>query len=266
MHKLIDTHALLLAWSRAPWDEAVCGFAVMQVDQIAVRSAAARADMQLFEQARDAAGAGLVSCRLLHDRLAESMLLEACGFRFIEMMYAPHLALAAGDVVDQASDRDADQAAGQDGALRIVRAGPADMDAILAVAASAFQHERFKMDFRLDASISDRRFHNWVANTPGHATQQLYGLYDQQRLVAFFITELQADGTCYWHLNAVAPDAQGQGYGRRAWRAMLGHARQLGAQRVRTSVAARNTRVLAMYARLGFTLPAPSMTFHWVRA
>jgi RimJ/RimL family protein N-acetyltransferase len=46
---------------------------------------------------------------------------------------------------------------------------------------------------------------------------------------------------------------------------MLRHARRIGAQRVRTSVVARNTRVLSLYARLGFTLPAPAMTFHWVK-
>ncbi len=251
MSEAIDTGALELSWFRTPWDEAVCGFPVFQIDRIAVRGPGARDDMRRFEEARAHAGAGLVSCRLPHDRLAESMLLEACGFRFIEMMYAPSLKL------DATADADA--------GLTIAPATPADMPAVREIAASAFQHERFKMDHRLDPAISDRRFYNWVAATPAHPSQRLYVVSDQGRLIAFVIVELQADGTCYWHLNAVAPAAQGQGYGRRVWSAMLGHARQMGAARVRTSVAARNTRVLALYARLGFTLAPPSMTFHWVR-
>ena len=65
-------------------------------------------------------------------------------------------------------------------------------------------------------------------------------------------------------INAVAPGAQGQGYGWRAWQAMLAQAHLEGAERVRTAIVARNHRVLNLYARLGFRFPAPLMTFHWV--
>jgi ribosomal protein S18 acetylase RimI-like enzyme len=253
MSELIETPSLLLKWIRAPWDEAVCPFPVIQIDQIKVRGDGAREDMRAFADARARIGAGLVSCRLPHDKLAESMLLEACGFRFIEMLYAPHLDLAAVDATMQQDE------------LTIARATEADMPALLRIAGSAFQNERFKVDPRLDPAISDRRFQNWVASTASHPVQQLYVISDHGRLIAFFIVELQADGTCYWHLNAVAPDAQGQGYGRRVWSGMLLHAKRSGAQQVRTSVVARNTRVLSLYARLGFTLPAPAMTFHWVK-
>jgi RimJ/RimL family protein N-acetyltransferase len=253
MSELIETASLRLKWKRAPWDEAVCQFPVIQIDQIEVRGDGARVDMRAFEHARERIGAGLVSCRLGHDRLAESMLLEACGFRFIEMLYAPQLDLVALDASVMQDE------------LTIELATEEHMPALLRIAGSAFQNERFKMDPRLDPSISDRRFQNWVASTPGHPTQQLYVIFDHGRLIAFFIVELQADGTCYWHLNAVAPDAQNQGYGRRVWSGMTRHANRLGAHQVRTSVAARNTRVLSLYARLGFTLPAPVMTFHWVK-
>jgi ribosomal protein S18 acetylase RimI-like enzyme len=252
MAESIDTSSLRLRWIRAPWDEAVCPFPVMQIDDIEVLGADAERDMQRFEAARDEVGAGLVSCRLSHDKLKESMLLEACGFRFIEMLYNPVVEL------DQLA------AADQDGLL-IERARLEQMPALLEIAGSSFRNERFRLDHRLDPAISDKRYQNWVANTPAHPVQQLYAISEHGRLLAFFITELQRDGTCYWHLNAIAPDAQGQGYGRRVWTAMVEHARTMGARRVRTSVVARNTRVLSLYAKLGFTLPAPSMTFHWVR-
>ena len=251
MPDVIDTPSLLLQWTRAPWDEAVCPFPVIQIEHVEVRGAHARADMRGFEAVRARIGAGLVSCRLPHDKLHESMLLEDCGFRFIEMLYAPCLELA---------DVDAD---GQPEDLSIELATQADMAAIQDIAGVAFTNERFLMDYRLDPAISGKRFERWVASTPAHPAQRLYRIADRGRLVAFFIVELKADGTCYWHLNALAPDAQGQGYGRRVWLAMVRQAKRLGAQRVQTSVVARNTRVLSLYARLGFTLPAPAMTFHW---
>lgn len=252
MPELIDTPALRLEWIRAPWDEAVCAYPVIQINHIEVRSAGARAAMRSFEEARAALGTGLVSCRLPHDRLAESMLLEECGFRFIEMLYAPCLELDGGPVADTP------------GAPQVSLTTEADMPTLLAIASNAFHNERFRMDRRLDPSISDRRYQSWVASTPGHPRQQLYTIADAGRILAFFIIELQPDGTCYWHLNALAEDARGKGNGRRVWLAMIAHARRMGAVRVRTSVVARNVRVLSLYAKLGFVLPPPSMTFHWV--
>jgi ribosomal protein S18 acetylase RimI-like enzyme len=247
----LSTASLHLTWIRAPWDEVVCQFPVIQIDRIEVLGAHAMDDMALFAAERDRVGARLVSCRLPHDRMAESMLLEACGFRFIEMLYAPEYTLNASDA------EHADT-------LTVRRALEADLPPLLAIAGASFQHERFKVDPRLDPAISDLRYQNWVATSLRHPSQELYVITDGERLIAFFITETLADDTCYWHLNAIAPDAQGQGYGRRVWSSMMRHATLAGARRVRTSVVARNSRVLNLYARLGFAFSAPKMTFHWV--
>lgn len=210
-------------------------------------------DMQMFERERDRLGAGLVSCRLPHECLTESMLLEDHGFRFIEMLYGPELDSSAFKMDEHVA------------LLAVARASEDDLPTLLGIARTAFHNERFKMDPRLDPDVSDQRFQNWVASSLRHPTQELYVICDGARRIAFFITELLDDGTCYWHLNAVALDAQGQGYGRRAWLSMLNHAAQSGARRVRTSIVARNHRVLNLYARLGFRFSPPSMTFHWVR-
>jgi ribosomal protein S18 acetylase RimI-like enzyme len=249
----IITPSLALTWIRAPWDEAVCKFPVMQINSIAVTGPDAAAGMQLFAATRDQVGARLVSCRLPHDRMAESMLLEECGFRFIEMVYAPEFDLAALD------------AAGAADTLTVTRAVEADIPGLLAIAGASFQHERFRVDPRLDPAISDLRYQNWVATTLAHPTQQLFVIAEGGQTIAFFITESMPDGTCYWHLNAIAPAAQGRGYGRRVWTRMLHQAKAAGAARVRTSVVARNNRVLNLYGRLGFSLSQPTMTFHWVR-
>jgi RimJ/RimL family protein N-acetyltransferase len=253
MSEQINTPTLSMAWSLAPWDEAVCGFPVIQITSLQVMGTNASADLLRFERVRDEIGVGLVSCRLPHDQLKESMLLEDHGFRFIEMLYAPELNLTGFN-----ADGDA-------GLLPVRRASVVDLPTLLEIARTAFNNERFKMDPRLDPGISDQRFQNWVASSLHHVTQELYVITDGAHIIAFFVTELLKDGTCYWHLNAVAPDAQGQGYGRRVWLSMLHQAARTGAQRVRTSIAARNHRVLNLYARLGFTFLPPSMTFHWVK-
>lgn len=253
MSEQINTSDLMIAWSLAPWDEAVCGFPVIQITSLQVLGNNACADILRFERTRDELGAGLVSCRLPHNQLKESMLLEDLGFRFIEMLYTPEL-----DMTEFKTNADAEL-------LSVRRARAEDLPTLLEIARTAFNNERFKMDLRLDPAISDQRFQNWVASSLHHPSQELHVINDDAYIVAFFVTEQLKDGTCYWHLNAVAPEAQGKGYGRRVWLSMLKQAAGAGAQRVRTSIAARNHRVLNLYARLGFTFLPPSMTFHWVR-
>jgi GNAT superfamily N-acetyltransferase len=252
MAEQFNSASLRMTWSEAPWDQVVCGFPVLQITAMEIRGPSAGEDFRIFEHARDNIGAGLVSCRLPHQSMPESMLLEEHGFRFIEMVYRPELELSkiAPESVDAK--------------LAVSRACDSDMPTLLEIAGSAFRNERFRMDPRLDPTASDQRYQNWVASSQRHATQQLYVVRDAARVVAFFVTELLDDGTCYWHLNALAPDAQGQGYGRRVWSTMLEQARKAGAGRVSSSIVARNVRVLGLYARLGFQFAPPTMTFHWV--
>lgn len=254
MSEQLNTSSLQMTWSQAPWDEAVCGFPVLQITALEVHGTNAGNDMQIFERERDRLGAGLVSCRLPHECLTESMLLEDHGFRFIEMLYAPELDLSTFNINENVA------------LLEVDRAREDDLPTLMGIARTSFHNERFKMDPRLDPDVSDQRYQNWMASSLRHPTQELYAICDGERRIAFFITELLDDGTCYWHLNAVAPDAQGQGYGRRAWLSMLNHASKGGARRVRTSIVARNHRVLNLYASLGFHFSPPSMTFHWVRS
>lgn len=250
----VDTSGLYLAWTEAPWDTAVFGSPVLQISSLEIRGPGANKDIVGFELARDASGSGLVSCRLSHERLRESMFLEGVGFRFIEMVYQPEL----GDL--QSCD------ALHENGLTVSLPVSEDLPAILDIAGVAFRNERFHVDPRLPPGLGDQRYQNWVRSSLSHPSQRLYILRDGKAVIAFFVTENLSDGTCYWHLNAVAPEVQGRGYGRRAWQAMLCQAQKEGAKRVRTSIVARNHRVLNLYARLGFEFPPPLMTFHWVRS
>ncbi len=250
---VVDTPDLYLEWTEAPWDTAIFGFPVLQINRMEVRGPAATSALSTYEAARDRLAAGLVSCRMPHERLKESMLLEDYGFRFIEMADMPELDDLAGIELPEKIE------------INVGLAGEGDLRALMAIAGSAFHNERFHVDPRLNPALGDERYCRWVQNSLGHPHQQLYVVRDGAQPVAFFLTEMLADGTCYWHLNAVSPQVQGQGYGRHAWQAMLREAKDAGAQRVRTCIVARNFRVLNLYARLGFRFPPPLMTFHWVR-
>lgn len=251
----IAEDALRLAWSEAPWDSAVFGAAVLQVTEVVAGNDRARAHelMARFEAARDAARVPFVSCRLPHDRLRESMLLEAHGFRFIEMLFHP-------EYPDLQRAR-LPEAAG----LTVQDAVASDLAWAVEVAGHAFGNERFHVDPRLPSGLGDRRYQNWVRSTLGHPKQRLMIIRDGREPVAFFIIEALEDGSCYWHLTAVAPGRQGQGYGFRVWATMLAQARDSDAARVRTSIVARNHRVMNLYGRLGFRFSPPAMTFHWLR-
>lgn len=249
----IETDALRVAWAEVPWDTAVFGYPVMQISDIELRGEAALVDIEPFLKSRDDSRCGLASCRLPHGRLRESMVLEEIGFRFIEMIYQPEFSnLQAAKGLD-------------DQGLIVKLATKDDETEIVDIAGTAFRNERFHVDPRLPPGLGDLRYQNWVRSAIGHATQRLYALRDGGLLIGFFVVEYLADGTCYWHLNAIAPSMQGKGYGLRAWRTMITLARQDGCERVRTSIVARNYRVLNLYAQLGFTFPEPLMTFHWVR-
>ncbi len=250
----VDTDHLQLEWAEAPWDTAIYGDPVLQITRLEVRGENASQDFAAFELARDAAGSGLTSCRLPHDKLRESMLLEALGFRFVEMLYLPELGQLATrpEFVNST--------------LEVSRATESDLSRVAQIAGTAFRNERFHVDPRLPSKLGDQRYQHWALSSLSHPTQRLFVIRDGRFLIGFFVTENLPDGTCYWHLNAVATEFQGKGYGRRAWSAMIHHAQSNGAQRVRTSITARNNRVLNLYARLGFRFSAPLMTFHWVRS
>lgn len=254
MTNKIETPALRLSWVESSWDAAVFGAPVFTIDHIEVLGESALRDAKEFLDRLAAVGARLSSCRLPHDRLRESMLLEDMGFRFIEMIYQPVLDDLATVVWPHVRP------------LAVMPAAPADLPALLEIAGNAFSNERFHVDPRLPREAGDRRYQNWVRSAIDHPRQRLQTLRDGADVVGFFVTELMNDGTCYWHLNAIAPQAQGRGIGRRAWSTMLALARDAGAERVRTSVVARNVRVLNLYATLGFRLESPAMTFHWVRS
>lgn len=237
-----------------PWDTEIFGFPVAQIDRIVVEAGADLADaMRLLRSWLDDHRIHLASCRLDSLALRESMLLEAHGFRFVEMVYSPVLSPVVAS-------------SPPDDAFLIEPVAKEDLDQIEAIAGTAFATGRFKLDWRIDPSASDRRYRTWVRNSYADARQQVLKATLGGALVGFFIVEARPNGSVYWHLTAIAPASQGKGIGKRLWAAMVRRHSDSGVSRIETTISAHNPPVMNIYAALGFRFGSPRMTLHWVRA
>jgi RimJ/RimL family protein N-acetyltransferase len=239
-----------LAAILTPWDKDALGFGVAQITTIKLGAeASVQKGYEALQRWCSDEQVKLVSCRLPHQELKKSFFLESKNFKFIEMVLHPQ--------ADQLQDWRL-EAAG----LQIMAATPADMADLDAIALTAFNTERFHLDPRIDSKRGDLRYARWVAATPSHPRQQLLKIVDADRIVGLFIVEAVSATLVYWHLTAINPLYQGQGYGKRVWLSMMQHHQAHGYQGIRTTIAARNYRVLNLYASLNFRFSAPEMTFH----
>jgi RimJ/RimL family protein N-acetyltransferase len=249
----METTGLLLKATLVSWDTEIFHFPVGTIESFQIIDPyMITRDYMEFELWRDINQCKLISCRLSHDQLYESIFLEGRGFRFIETVLHPKLDdLLRLNVSDQG--------------LEIIPANENDLPALTRIAESAFRNERFHVDPRLDPRFGDLRYVRWVENTLKHPQQRLIKILDNETIVAFFIIEFLNDGHVYWHLTAVSPEHQGKGYGRRTWLAMLRYHQKNGCLKVSTTISARNIPVLNLYSSLNFRFLPPEMTFHWKR-
>ena len=249
---VIEGSGLLIAASLVLGDTEIFSYPIGQIEQIKISDLGqAEINYPDFESWRDAKQCGLISCRLSHEMLKESMFLEGKGFRFIETVLHPKLeGLKKLNIPHQG--------------LHIAPAVESDIPEIRKIAESAFKYERFHVDSRLNQLCASARYGRWIVTTLNHPRQLLLKVLDKEELVAFFIIEVKENGNVYWHLTAVAPEYHGRGYGRRTWLEMLRYHCNHGQDGVSTTISARNIPVLNLYASLSFKFAPPDMTFHWM--
>lgn len=249
----LNTESLTLRACLVPWDGDAFGFPVAQIQDIHIKGpGGAMQDYGTFQDWLDCQDVRIVSARLPHQRLSESIFLEANSFRFVETVLHPVMENIQGLDIP-AED------------LLITPATNEDLPLLQDIAENAFGHERYHVDPRLDPRLANIRYGRWVRNSLADARQRLLKVMNGDTLVALFIVETRNDRSAYWHLTAIAPCFQGQGYGSRVWRAMLRHHQKEGSKSLKTTISARNLAVLNLYAKLGFRFLPPEMTFHWVR-
>ncbi len=233
-----------------PWDTDIFGFPVAQITDIEVlRQDQAKQEFLLFDEWCDKHGIQWLSCRLPHDRLKESRFLEHQRFYFVEMVLHPVLENVSA--IAPINHR-----------LALKAAAEQDLPAIRGIAGAAFHNERYHIDPGFSTELANLRYRTWVDNAANSQKQRIEVFEDQGRVIGFFIWEALNADTVYWHLTAINPAYHGQGYGRKAWLTMLDYHKSQGCKKVKTTISARNSPVLNLYASLNFHFEPPEMTFH----
>ena len=249
----IDHGGSTLECSLVPWDTEIFGFPVAQVDRVELAGdAGADEVMARFDAWCADRDVRLVSCRLDHARLRESMALEGLGFRFVEMVYSPRIS-------------DLGSVAAPQHAIEVGEPVPGDLEAIEEIAYAVFSTGRFLLDWRLPGELSRRRYATWVRNSLDSSEQTVLKAESGGELIGFFIVEPRPDRSVYWHLTAIAPGWHGKGMGKSLWQTMLIRHRTEGATAVATTISGHNAPAMNLHARLGFTFESAQMTFHWLR-
>jgi ribosomal protein S18 acetylase RimI-like enzyme len=140
--------------------------------------------------------------------------------------------------------------------IRIRRAAPADVPALLEFMRRLAEFERYDADFAMTAETllaqgferEPPDFHALVADDPD-ATTALSGM-----LVYYIIPfTFRARPTLYIKELYVAESGRGQGIGESLMRAAAGEALALGCATIKWQVAAWNTHARAFYEKLGAT-------------
>jgi RimJ/RimL family protein N-acetyltransferase len=244
---------LHLRVSMVPWDTRAMGFPVAQIDEIELAAGADPAPtISQLVSWLDRQRVRLVSCRLDSLRLQESMLLEDLGFRFVEMVYSPVLQTLRAEVHT-------------DEEVVIARASEGDSAALRSIASAVFTTGRHVLDWRLDEMAGHDRYRRWLDGAMADDGQEVLKASIGGTIVGLFIVEQRPCDSVYWHLTAVAREAQGRGLGKRIWRCMIARHDAEGKRRIETTISAHNTAVLNLYSGLGFRFTAPRSTFHWLR-
>jgi RimJ/RimL family protein N-acetyltransferase len=249
----LESAGAVLECSLVPWDSEIFGYPVAQIDRVELDAAAdPAAVLDAFEGWCASHDVRLVSCRLDHTKLRESMALEERGFRFVEMVYGPRF--------------DAFESIGAPRhEVQVSEATEADVGRIEDVAYTAFTTGRFLLDGRLTPELSRRRYATWVRTSFESSRQTVLKAEVDGDLVGFLIVEHRSDRSVYWHLTAIAPDWQGKGMGLSLWQTMLVRHGAEGASYVETTISGHNLAIINLYARLGFSFASAQMTFHWLR-
>lgn len=250
----LNSSALSLELRYLKWDSIVAEHHVLEINKIEIQDIQ-RAQIELKNVIQDLSSkdTALISCRIPHQFLTESMLLEAAGFKFIEVVLHPFM------------DRLSEKKFVVDETILIREAKETELENLSKIAQVCFTSDRFSVDHRIPDKFSGIRYKNWLLSCKNSSKQKVYLLSENMNTVGFFIVEEDLDSrNTYWHLTAISTSHQGKGLGRRCWEAMLLHYKLLNFNEVSTSISARNTPVLNLYSKLDFRFRNPEMTFHWV--
>ena len=246
----LDTSALTLEVRYSEWDTRAIGHPVMEIKKIEIRDVQkARIQLSKIIEELTFHKTALISCRMPHEFLRESMVLENVGFKFIETILHPF------------TDRLYEKEFVSDKSILIEEAKEGELVNLSKIAQISFKSDRFTVDYRIPENCSGNRYKNWLLSCKYQSNQKVYKFSKNKNIVGFFIVE--EDFTlrnAYWNLTAISPKYQGKGLGRECWEAMLSYYQSLNFNEVSTTISARNSPVLNLYSKLNFRFRNPEMT------
>jgi RimJ/RimL family protein N-acetyltransferase len=237
-----------------PWDGEIFGFAVADYRLRSVdgleRGAAEFVDALEGWALRNAVE--LVACRAPADSTRASTLLEAAGFRFIELQMQATLARLDPERLSPCH-------------LTVRAAERADHEAITTLAGSAFAHGRYHSDSLFPRSLADRRFRAWMQRAISEATPATWiGVVGPAGQPAAFLHAETESGVADIRLTAADPEKASLA-GPELVLGTLHALASRGARRVTARLSAANSAAINVYASLGFRFHEPAVVLHWIR-
>jgi RimJ/RimL family protein N-acetyltransferase len=243
---------LIISAKYVPWDSITFGYPCAQITMFKCHTTSNLNSIisDFFSWINDL-GIKHITCRIPIEDTDEIIALQKIGFFFIETVIHPVHSniLSIADVTTH---------------LSITPADHLDIDRIAEIAECAFNNERYHADSHVSSELANKRYGNWVRGVFQHpSTQVLYKINNNAGIVGFFIIEESAQCHAYWHLTAIHPSIQGLGLGELAWRSVMNMHKLSNISAVRTTITSKNTRVMNLYAKLGFRFENPEVTFHY---
>lgn len=253
--RVVDTAALAFSYFVVPWDTAIFGDRVVQIEGLQLKRESAAAEVFAeYERWAQAGQVALEVCKLPAGSLSEVAWLQRHGFRWIETMYYPAMldlqALSSNDT---------------DAELLLRPMAAAELPEVQAIAAQAFVTSRFSIDPHICKQRGASRYATWVRNSASDPGQQVLVAELDGAMAGFFIVqEREVDGCrqAYWHLTAIASGFQGRGLGKRLWRKVMQWHRSRGCLQLRTAISGHNLPVIGLYGQLGFRFERAEVTLH----
>ncbi len=195
-------------------------------------------------------GVELISTGAPADHGHWNWLLEESGFRLADLsigVFHPNLA-----------------AAQLDGARLSVRlAGPADGEAAVEIARSAFRHGRFHTDARFPQALAHDRYAEWVRRgLESGESHRVYVLGPEGDVWGLLYATLE-DGVADLRLGALDKSRQSGFAGLSLYAGALRLLRESGARQAVSRPQMSNPAVLNLYAAMGFRFERPETVWHW---
>lgn len=198
----------------------------------------------------EASGTKLAMCRIDARHAEDANRLSEAGFRRVETLLT--LACdraAAGEEWDRQMP------------ATIRTATIADVAVVESIAAHAFAHDRFHADAYIANDVADAIKSAWAGNDVRSRADAVFLAIDGCEVVGFNAC-LRRDHTATIDLIAVAPSAQGRGFGRQLVEASLAHYRP-DIRIMYVGTQSNNATAVALYQALGFHVIRSELTFHW---